>query len=182
MGLSFPPKKGDNKDNQIAKGGVMRFWTVILYSSAAFLLSIPGFGREAKQAGFAYPLQYEGGNLPLKQNNAVTAVVAGNEVIFVQHGHRFVVPVQNINEISYATDVHRRFGAAVLRLVPLVDLDKVEDRYVGVTWTDNTRRAVKVLFKLNHDDYRDFVAALERLTGKTAVDTNKTPTVVHYDL
>ena len=100
----------------------------------------------------------------------------------MQHGQRFVVPVQNINEISYAIDVHRRFGAAVLRLVPLVDLDKVEDRYVGVTWTDNTRKTVEVLFKLNHDEYRDFVAALERLTGKKAVNTNKTPTVVHYEL
>jgi hypothetical protein len=149
----------------------------------AFLLSIPGFGGSATQAGTAYPLQYQGGGLPLKQNNAVKAVVAGNEVIFVQHGQRFVVPVENIDEISCSTDVHRRFGAAVLRLVPLVDLDKVEDHYVGLTWTDNNRRADKtVLFKLNHDEYRDFVAALERLTGKKAVNTNTTPTVVHYDL
>jgi hypothetical protein len=35
----------------------------------------------------------------------------------VQHGHRFVVSVQNINEVSCGTTVHRRFGAAVLRLV-----------------------------------------------------------------
>jgi hypothetical protein len=161
----------------------MRFWTLVLHSSVAFLLSIPGFGGEAKPIGTAYPAQYQGGSLPLKQNNAVKAVVAGNEVVLVQHGQRFVVPVRNINEISCATDVHRRFGAAVLRLVPLMDLDKVEDRYVGVTWTDNTRRGDRtVLFRLNHHEYRDFVAALERLTGKKAVNTNKTPTVIHYDL
>ena len=131
----------------------------------------------------AYPAQYQGGSLPLKQNRAVQAVVAGKEVVFVQHGQRFVVPVQNIDEISCSTEVHRRFGASVLRLVPLVDLDKVEDYYVGVRWTDIARRAGRtVLFKLNHDEHRDFVAALERLTGKKAVDTNKTPTVVHYDL
>src|ERR1700688_1968089 len=108
----------------------MKLRTLILYSSTAFLLSIPGFGGESKQAGTAYPVQYEGGSLPLKQNRAVNAVVANQEVIFVQHGQRFVVPVANINEISCAADVRRRFGASVLRLVPLVDLDKVEDDYV----------------------------------------------------
>jgi hypothetical protein len=41
---------------------------------------------------------------------------------------------------------------------------------------------VDVLFKLNHDEYGDSVAALERQTGKKAVNTNTTPTVVHYDL
>lgn len=161
----------------------MRVRTIILYSSMTCLLSIPGFGGEIKQAGMAYPLHYEGGNLPLKQNNAVKAFVAGNEVIFVQHGQRFVVPVENINEILCATDVHRRFGAAVLRLVPLVDLDKIENDYVSVRWTDKTRRSDRtVLFKLNHAEYRDFLAALERLTGRKATDTKKTPTAVHYDL
>jgi hypothetical protein len=125
--------------------------------------------------------------LPLRQNHTVNAVVSNQEVVFVQHGHRFVVPVRNINEISCGTDVHRRFGAGVHRLVPFVDLDKVEDYYVGVTWTDNTRRTnrtatVDVLFKLNHDEYGDFVAALELLIGKKAVNTSKTPTVVRYDL
>jgi hypothetical protein len=39
-----------------------------------------------------------------------------------------------------------------------------------------------VLLKLNSGEYREFLAALERLTGRKAVDANKTPTVVHYDL
>jgi hypothetical protein len=165
----------------------MRFRTLILCSSMTFVLSIPGFGGSRKQAGMLYPLQYQGGSLPLRQNHAVNAVVANQEVVFVQHGHRFAVPVRNISEISCATDVRRRFGGAVLRLVPFVDLDKVEDHYVGVTWTGSTRSAdgtvaVEVLLKLNHGQYGDFVATLERLTGKKAVDTNKTPTVVHYDL
>ena len=161
----------------------MRLWTLILWPSMAFLLSIPVFGGEAKPAGTAYPLRYQGGSLPLQQNHAVNAVVAGNEVIFVQHGRRFVVPVGNINEISCAADIRRRFGASVLRLVPLMDLDKIEDHYVGVTWSDSALKADRtVLFKLNQAEYRDFVAALERLTGRQAVNTNKTPTVVHYDL
>ena len=157
--------------------------TLILYSSMACIWSLPGFGGESKQAGTAYPVQYQGGSLPLRQNHGVNAVVANQEVVFVQHGQRFVVPVESINEISCAADVRRRFGAAVLRLVPLVDLDKVESDYVSVKWTDNTRSADRtVLLKLNHGEYGDFVAALEKLTGKKAVDTKKTATVVHYDL
>src|SRR5271169_2535517 len=119
----------------------MRFRTLILYSSMSFLLSIPGFGGEPKQAGSAYPLHYQGGNLPLRPNHGVNAVVANHEVVFVQHGQRFVVPVESIHEISCAADVRRRFGAAVLRLVPLVDLDRVENDYVSVRWSDGTRRA-----------------------------------------
>ena len=110
-------------------------------------------------------------------------MVAGNEVIFVQRGRRFAVAVENINEISCATDVHRRFGATVLRLVPLLDLDQVENDYVSVRWTDESQNVERtVLFKLSHAEYRDFVAALERLTGRKAVNTKETPTTVHYDL
>ena len=152
-----------------------------------WLLSAPAFAGDVKANGSAYPLKYEGGSLPLKPNHALKAVVANGEVVFMQHDRRFAVPVDSITEIAFGTHVYRRFGAAILGLVPLVDLDKVEDHYVGVTWTDNTRRAGRtdtlgVLFKLNSAEYRDFVAALERSTGKKAVDTSKTPTVARYDL
>jgi hypothetical protein len=161
----------------------MKSSTLILYSSMALLFSIPGFGGAGKEPGMAYPVQYQGGSLPFKQSHAVSAVLANTEVVFIQHGQRFVVPVPDIREISCGTSVRRRFGAAVLRLVPLVDLDKVEDRYVAVTWTDSTRKADReILLKLNHGEYRDFVAVLERLTGKKAVNTNQTPTAVRYGL
>jgi len=74
---------------------------------------------EPPKLHFTSTIKYPHNTQPLKQNNAVNAVVAGNEVIFVQHGQRFVVPVENINEISCAADVRRRFGAAVLRPAPL---------------------------------------------------------------
>jgi hypothetical protein len=41
---------------------------------------------------------------------------------------------------------------------------------------------VEVIFKLGSREYRDFIRALERSTGKKAVDATKVPTVVHYDL
>jgi hypothetical protein len=54
---------------------------------------------------------------------------------------------------------------------------------VAVTWTDSTRKTDReILLKLNHGEYRDFVAVLERLTGKKAANTNQTPTAVRYGL
>ena len=151
----------------------------------ALLLCVPCPGRETKPSGTAYPLKYAGGTLPLKANDAVKAVVVDGQIILVQHGQWFVLPVQNITEIACGTDVRRRFGAALLGFVPLVDLDKAEDHYVGVTWTENTRgssgRTKEVLFKLSRANYRPFLDRLEHATGMKAVETARTPTVVRYD-
>jgi hypothetical protein len=168
-------------------GGVMTFKAVVLYSLMALLLSISGFAGSAKETGIEYPLQYEGGSLPMRQNRSVKAVTATGELVFMQRGQRFVVPATSITEIACGYTVRRRFGAAVLGLVPLVDLDKVEEHYVGLTWSNDNRtgspaRSQGVLFKLSGGEYREFLDALERLTGKRAVDANKTPVVVHYKI
>jgi hypothetical protein len=164
-------------------GGVMKAFRQLLSFSMALLVSGAAFGGTKKPAA-SFPAEYIGGSVPLRQNHSVRAVVAGGEIVIVQHGRQLSVPVRSISRISCATDVRRRFGAAVLGRVPLVDLNKVQTYYVGLTWTDDARPGAnhEVLFKLNAGEYRDFVAALERLTGKQAVDTRKTPTVVHYDL
>jgi hypothetical protein len=62
-------------------------------------------------------------------------------------------------------------------------LDKSETYYVGLTWTDGSGAAkVDAVIRFSAGEYRDFVAALERLTGTKAVNTGKVPTVVRYDL
>jgi hypothetical protein len=140
---------------------------------------------QQEKGGTKYPAQYEGGSASLKQNHGVKALVGTDQIVFVQHGRSISIPVQSISGISCATNVHRRFGAAVLGLVPLMDLDKTETHYVGVAWTDSTRPGTgtaEALFKLSAGEYRGFVATLERLTGKQAIDTAKTPAVVHYGL
>ena len=141
----------------------------------------------AKQSHATYPALYEGGSLHLKQNHRVMAVMADNKVVFMQHGRTVSIPIPSITEISYATDVHRRFGASLLGLVPRMDLDKAEAHYVALTWTDDSPAGThqarqEVVFRLKAGEYRNFVATLERLTGRQAVDTQRTPAVVHYDL
>jgi len=128
-------------------------------------------------------MTYAGGSLPLNQSK-VRAALDKDEVIFMQHGRRIAVPIKNITEISCGTEVHRRLGASVLDVVPLMHLGEIENHYIGVAWTGangSTARA-QVLLKLSRGEYREFLAALEQATGIKAVNTNQVPTVVHYEI
>jgi len=161
----------------------MKVWLVLFCLSLSLL---PVHADGTKKTGATFPAKYEGGTLPLNQHR-ITATVGEDEVVFVHGNQRFAVPLQNITAISCGTDIRRRFGAAVLGVVPRMHLDKAEAYYVGLTWTGNSgegQKASKVeaVFKLGNSEYRDFVAVLERLTGRKAVNTGKVPTVVRYDL
>jgi hypothetical protein len=129
----------------------------------------------AKNPG-AYPATYAGGSLPLNHHK-VRATLGKDEVIFMQGDRRVTVPVKSITEISCGTEVHRRLGASVLDVVPIMHLGESETHYIGVTWT-----GAQVLLKLSRADYSGFLAALERATGIKAVDTNQVPTVVRYQI
>jgi hypothetical protein len=146
---------------------------------------MPGavLARDAKKIRATYPVIYEGGSLALRHNK-IKARFEGDQVVLAQHGHRVAVPLRDITEISCGNEVHRRVGAAVLNTVPRLRLGEAEIHYVGVAWTDLGAKAprVEVLFRLNNGNYREFLASLERGTGKKAVDTSRVPTVVHYAL
>jgi len=73
-------------------------------------------------------------------------------------------PGCEITEISYGSQTHRRFGGG--------GVGKGRDHYVGVTWADNASRT-EVLFRVDKGEYREFLASLERMTGKKAVDTSQ---------
>src|SRR5947209_3651424 len=125
----------------------MRLRTVFLCLSATFLLAGLGF---AKDKADAFTLKYEGGSAALKQDKAVKAVLAGNEIAFVQHGRRLSVPVESIRLITFATDTRRRFGSAALGVVPFVHLGEVSERYVGLTWTGaNGGEAGQIVVKMS---------------------------------
>lgn len=150
----------------------------------AMALSGAGLARESKSAVANYPASYEGGTLPFGHSK-VKATLGADEVILVQHGRRIAVPASSITEIDCATGVRRRLGAAVLDVVPYMHLGESESHYVGVTWINSAATGtqtpkVEVLFKLNKSEYAAFLSSLERLTGKKAIDTNRTLTAVRY--
>jgi len=163
--------------------------TISRAALGVFLVSVlPGIAiaRQGKNAAAEkYPASYEGGNLPLHRSK-VEALLSKDEVILIQHGRRIAVPASSITQVACATDVHRRLGASVLDVVPYVHLGESESHYVGVTWMESTAAGgktpkVEVLFRLNRSEYNSFLAGLERLTGKKAVDTNQMRTTVRYD-
>lgn len=134
----------------------------------------------AQRVPAAYPATYAGGSLPLNHQK-VHAALGKDEVVFMQGGRRIAVPVKSITEISFGTEVRRRLGASVLDVVPLMHLGEAETHYVGVAWTGSDRTAnAQVLLRMSRGEYRDFLGALERLTGIKAIDTNQVPTVVRY--
>ena len=132
-------------------------------TSAFFLMVWMAAGQAfAGGKSLSFPVQYQGGSLNLRQNHNAKALVAGDEVVLVQHGKRISIPVASISDISYASDSRGR------------------SHYVGLTW--NGPEKGEVLFKLGAADCLNLLANLERLTGKRAVNTQNKPTVVRYGL
>ncbi len=158
----------------------IRFHPALLFLSAALWLPNAGLAGEAKGVRNTYPLTYEGGNLPLGHNR-VKASFERDRVVLWRRGQRIAVPGRDITEISCGSHAHRRLGAAVLNVLPRVHIGEAEAHYVGLTWADRATRS-EVLFRVSGSDYRQFLASLERMTGKKAVDTGHVPTVVHYAL
>jgi hypothetical protein len=155
----------------------MKFWPVFLFVS----ISLPPPAALAKKAFNDYPATYAGGSLPL-DHHKVRATLDKDEVIFMQGSRRIAVPVKNITEISCGTEVRRRLGASVLDVVPLMHLGESADHYIGVAWTGagGNNAQAQALLKLSRGEYRDFLAALEQVTGIKAVNTSQVPTVVRY--
>lgn len=132
------------------------------------------------------PVKYEGGSLPLEQGKA-QVTISEEKVVFTQGQHKLAIPLEHITMISCNTDVRRRFGAAVLGVVPKLHLDTAEAYYVGLTWIGDSHGGqpparLEGVFRLSGGDYSEFLRTLERLTGQKAVDTQRVPTVVRYGI
>jgi hypothetical protein len=139
------------------------------------------FAAPAHKAGFTILAKYEGGTVPMSAGK-IKATVAEDQVIFQHGAHRLVIPMQNITAVTCNTDVRRRFGASVLAMVPRMHLDKAESYYIGLTWTAEKSSKAEMVLRLTGSEYRDFLAVIERLAGIKAVNPDRVPTVVRYEL
>ncbi len=124
-------------------------------------------------------MKYEGGNLPLDLHDDLK-VSPGSNIIVTQGKKSFTIPASAVTEVSYGNDVHRRVGTAIgvgvltLGVGAMLLLVKTNKHYVGMTWADAPGEFPKggAVFKVGKGEYRGFLAALEGVTGKKAVDTD----------
>ena len=137
---------------------------VLLFGATA------GFAAEIGNAGINFPVRYEGGSLPLNQGK-INATVAGDQMIFHDGKQRLVIPLRSITAVTYGSEVHR---GSPLRFVPFLELDKAY--YVSLSGV-----RVEAVLKLREGQSKQFVAALERLTGIKAVNADRSPAIVRYE-
>lgn len=161
----------------------MKHWPALIGILSVLLYANPA---AAKAKLTTLPMKYEGGTLPLGQGKT-HATISESKVVFTQGDRTLAIPLEDITMISCNTDVRRRFGAPVLAAVPKLHLDTAEAYYVGLSWTGDSHDGLppvraEGIFKLSGSDYSDFLATLERLTGRKAVDTHRVPAVVRYGL
>jgi hypothetical protein len=158
----------------------MNRWRVFLCLS---LMLLPVEAAGTKKTDFTVPVKYEGGTLPLSQGKT-RATISADGVVLSHRNQTFSIPIQNITRISCSTQVRRRSGATVLGVVPRLHLDTTEEHFIGLTLEADHQQTsrIEAVLKMNGGQYREFLTTLERLTGRRAVNTSKTPTVVQYGL
>ncbi len=75
----------------------------------------------------------------------------------------------DVTEISFGLNVPQRVGAVIGEVVPP---GKPGNRYIGLTWTE-TGDKCGVVFQVEENDFDRLLSALQRFTGKKAVDSDK---------
>ena len=147
-----------------------------------FLALIPAQASTTKKTGFSAPVEYQGGTLALNQGK-LTVTISENDIVFYHRNRKVLVPLKNITAISCSNDSRRRFGATILGVVPRMHLDTEEEYFIGLTWTGGEQPSRnEAVLKLSGGEYRQLLAALERGTGKKAINTRQVPTAVQYGL
>jgi hypothetical protein len=147
-------------------------------SFLAFLLCfVVPFSVFAAESQAGYSVTYSGGSLPdVKGGESLKLHIDSDGVRLRRKSEDLIViPAKAITEVSYAEDVHRRIGtAAGLAAVSLgagaiVAFSKSKKHYIGITWIDGSFRG-GIAFQADKNEYRGILAALEGVSGKTAVD------------
>jgi PEGA domain len=140
--------------------------------------SLP-FSGYAAESQVGYSVVYSGGSLPNVKSGEELKLYLGAAQIRLKHKSQpvFDVPTKAITDLSYGQEVHRRIGTAAglavvsLGIGALVAFSKSKKHYIGITWANGDDKGGVVL-QADKNEYRGLLAALEGVSGKTAVDTD----------
>ena len=147
---------------------------------ALFLCLIVPVAAFANDKDNTYKVAYDGGSVAgVKTGNGLSLSIEPKQFRLLKGKEEVLaVSADSVTEISYGQDVHRRIGTAIglavisLGIGALMAFSKSKKHFVGVTWANGD---VKGGFAMQCDknEYRGILAALEGITGKKAVDSDK---------
>jgi hypothetical protein len=153
---------------------IVRISLVILTISAVL---------SAAEQQTSYGVKYAGGSIPnIKTGEDLKLFLDADQVRLSRHkkdDQPILIKANTVTELSYGQDVHRRIGTAIglavisLGIGALMAFSKSKKHYIGLVWDAGEGKKGGLVIQADKNEYRGIIAALEGLTGKTAVDTDK---------
>jgi hypothetical protein len=117
----------------------------------------------------SYTVKYEGGSLGLEKGDKVTFDVTNDSLTFTTKKAKYAVQTEQVNDISYGQSVKNRTAAAIGIgvIVPAagdaIGKSKSTAHYIEIIWDGQPTGGIA--FRVDKDDYRGLIAALEGATG-----------------
>jgi hypothetical protein len=134
------------------------FLLAVALSSCAFVATAAHSGSRA---------EYVGGTRPdIPENNSGDIKVTDEAYfVFISNRTQVKVPYDRINLLEYGRKVDRRYIAAVV-ISPLFLLSKKRQHFLTVGFQDDDGRQQAMVFRVNKNDVRMTLVALEARTGQ----------------
>ena len=145
-------------------------WGTSLVTLAGLVLSVPAaaeHGLKVHTAGLGFRVQCVGGTLAGVSTNAISRVFLTDptDLVFFCGKTEFRAPYNKIDTVEYGQQVSRRYAAAVL-ISPILLLSKERKHFVTVGFVDGQGDRQAVVFRVDKEDIRAVLAALEARTGR----------------
>ena len=131
----------------------------------------------------SYTVIYSGGSISdVKTGQELKLFLDADQIRLARHDKKLdpiLIKAAAVTELSYGQEVHRRIGTAVglavvsLGIGALTALSKSKKHYIGLVWDAGDGKKGGLVIQADKNEYRGIIAALEGLTGKIAVDTDK---------
>jgi hypothetical protein len=116
-----------------------------------------------------FNVKYAGGTLAFEQDAKLTLIIKDGTIRFETKAAHHEVPAETVSEMSYGQNVRTRTAEAVGVgvLVPgiggIIGNSKSTAHYVEILWEGSVLGGIAV--RVDKDDYRGLIAALEGATG-----------------
>lgn len=128
------------------------------------VLSCAGWAEAAHDGSRA---EYLGGtrtDIPAK-NAGEIRVTDDVYFVFVSKHTAIKIPYERINDLEYGQNVNRRYVAAAV-ISPLFMLAKKREHFLTIGFQDNEGRQQALMFRVDKNDIRLTLVALEARTGQ----------------